>query len=267
MRKNVSIPGEHRVTSTGQSAAAVGTSLKSAPGRESAAVRVLLVGMQEQTANTISAAMHSRSIFVETCPISNALLHLCRSKYEGMLIDMHAGEQALEVLRNVRSMTSNKGVVCCAVLKNRAETSAAFKAGANFVLEQPLQADVLTRTLEAAYPMMLLERRRYFRCAVQLRIEVRREDGAAHEAVSMNLSEGGLALESGVQFRSDETVHLEFQLPGGSETIFATGQVCWAQAPGRCGVQFTRISSHDALRLQKWVSDRVYELAPARPNA
>src|SRR5438309_191 len=204
----------------------------SAASRESAAVRVLLTGTHEATIGVLSEAMRARSILVETCPTSTAVTHLCRAKYEGLLVDMNEGEQALEVLRDVRTLTSNKGVVCCAIVSERAESAHAFRAGANFVLERPLQADVVNRTLEAAYPLMLLERRRYFRCSLQVRMHVIRQDGAEHDAMSMNLSEGGMAFDCSMLLRTDESVQVRFQLPGGNDEIFATGQVCWAQAPG-----------------------------------
>lgn len=233
-----------------------------AADRDSAPVRVLLTGTREPTTGVLLSAMRGRAMFVETCPVSLAVTHLCRAKYEGLLVDMSGGDEALEVLRDVRSLTSNKGVVCCAVVDRPAQSTDAFRAGANFILEQPLKPEVITRTLDAAYPMMLLERRRYFRCSVQIRMYIIRQDGSEHEGVSINLSEGGMAFDSSMLLRTDETVQVRFRLPGENEAVLATGQVCWAQPPGRGGIQFTDISSEGAQQVQKWVADRVLELAP-----
>jgi len=236
---------------------------QSAQAHESAAVRVLLTGAHQPTLQMLSGVMRARGLFVETCPVLLAITNLCRAKYEGLFVDISEGEQALETLRDVRTLTSNKGVVCCAILNHRSEMAAAFRAGANFALERPLDPEVIHKTLEAAYPMMLLERRRYYRCSIQFRMRIIRQDGSEHEGVSINLSEGGMAFDSSMILRTNESVQVEFQLPGEKDLIVATGMVCWAQTAARAGIQFTEISAKAAIRVQKWIADRVYELTPA----
>ena len=236
------------------------------PRREAAATRALLASTHLPTVNMLASAMTAMHVLIDTCPTSAALSKLCKIKYEGVVVDLSDPDEGLELLRNLRTLTSNKGAVCWAVLNHRSETAAAFRAGANFVLERPLQPEIVTRTMEAAHPMMLLERRRYFRCAVQISTHLIREDGSAHDSQSINLSERGMALDSLVLLRPGEAVQIRFQVPGFSNHLLLSAQVCWAQPPGRAGIQFTDVPNHAAELLQQWLSERLTELVPHPPT-
>jgi hypothetical protein len=58
---------------------------------------------------------------------------------------------------------SNRTAVAFAITSSSVETAYALKAGLSFALDRPLTFESLRHTLQAAYGMIVRERRRYFR--------------------------------------------------------------------------------------------------------
>ena len=136
-------------------------------------VRVLLVSGDIQTIDTLCEFMEQLAMHVEVCSdVASAAGKLCHSKFDGVIVDFHDRAEALELLKKQREMTSYKSAVAIALLKNSDEMPSAFRAGASFVLVRPLSPTVLMRTLKASYPLMVRERRRSFRCPLQIPIFV-----------------------------------------------------------------------------------------------
>jgi hypothetical protein len=101
-----------------------------------------------------------------------------------------------ELLRKLRTLTSNKSVVPYAILGQRHEQANAFQAGANSVADRPLLPGVVLRVLEASYPLMVRERRHYFGCPLQIAVSVSRGGSPAFTVSSLNVSETGICLNS-----------------------------------------------------------------------
>lgn len=135
--------------------------------RDSAAIRVLLVSGEAKTIDILCDVMEQLHIHVEVCPEVQAAIHkLQTSKYEGIIIDL-LQDRSLELLQSLPDLASNAGVVSCAILPDAQQKASAFRSGANFVLAHPLDRHNASRTIRAAYPMMVRERRRYRRHPAQ----------------------------------------------------------------------------------------------------
>src|ERR1700730_8263877 len=136
-------------------------------------VRVLLVSGDIQTIDTLCEFMGKIAMHVEVCSdIASAARKLCHSKFEALVVDFKDRAEALEFLKTSRQMTSHKASIVLAILNSNDETPSAFRAGASFVLVKPLPPPVLMRTLRVSYPLMVSERRRSFRCPVQIPVYV-----------------------------------------------------------------------------------------------
>jgi CheY-like chemotaxis protein len=231
--------------------------------KESASVRVLLISRHIQTIETVCHFMQQMAMHVETCcDFEAAMRKLCHSKFEGIIVDLNEKEAALDFLRKLRGLTSHKAAVTCAILNYGHERAAAFQAGANFVLERPLSSSSIIRTLKAAYPLMVRERRRYFRCPIQIPISITVGSAPEFAGTSVNISEGGIAITSPSKIQVGDKLKLRVHLPGQPESLLLTGEACWSDAAGRSGIQFSGLSSTVSQALQSWLSEQLEEIMP-----
>jgi CheY-like chemotaxis protein len=233
--------------------------------REEAAIRVLLVSFDKSTVEALSDIMEQMGIYVEVCPDRKAASRtLCNSKFEGLIIDLVHGEDSLDLLRNLPDFTANKSAVSCAILNDLHQKASAFQAGANFVLERPLELKAASRTIRAAYPMMVRERRRYFRCPVETPTFVACEPHPEFQANSVNISEAGMAILSPIQLKVGQSIQMRVRIPGSADFVSISGEICWADdSSGRAGVQFLEISTSVAEALASWLLARLEEMIPA----
>ncbi len=224
-------------------------------GDDFAAVRILLVSRHVQTIETLCHLMQKMEVHVETCcDCTAAIRKLCRGKFEGVIVDLDEEKPGLELLSKLRALTSHKEVVSYAVLNEPDQKASAFRAGANFVFDRPLSAGLVGRTLRASYPLLIREKRRCFRCPIQTTTYVSGGSGSEFTATSINLSESGIAINSPVPLRTGERLQLRLQLPGKTKFVTMSGDVSWADATGRAGIQFVKLTPSVSEELQAWLS-------------
>jgi CheY-like chemotaxis protein len=226
-------------------------------------VRVLLVSENIHTIDTLCRFMEPMAMHVEvSSDISSATRKLCRLKFEAVVVDFNDPAETLKLINKSRGMTSHKGAVVLAILNSSSEMPDAFRAGANFVLVRPLLPSILMRTLRASYPLMVRERRRYYRHPLKIPIYFSSISRSEFVATSINVSEGGMALASSVALQVGERVSLRLILPGTTSTTTIGAEVCWTDSAGRVGLVFVQVSAVVVERLQSWIADRLEECQP-----
>jgi CheY-like chemotaxis protein len=226
-------------------------------------VRVLLVSGNNQTIDTLCHFMEQMAMHVEVCSdAGSATRKLCHNKFEAVVVDFKDPAETLGLIRTSRGMTSHKGAVVLAILNSSSEMPDAFRAGANFALARPLLPPILLRTLRAAYPLMLRERRRYYRHPLQIPIYVSSTSRREFVATSVNVCEGGMALASSVPLQVGERVGLKLTLPGTEDTTKISSEVCWADNAGRVGIEFVQVPAAVLERLRSWIAERLEECQP-----
>jgi len=231
--------------------------------RESIAVRALLVSRNIHTIEFLCDQMQQLAIHVETsCNAESATQKLCRGKFEGVIIDFELGDEALQLLKKLRELTSHRHAISFAIVEKGEEATAAFRAHSNFVLQRPFSAPSVLRTLRASYPMLFRERRRDYRYPIEVRTYVKTEADPEIVANSVNISETGMAITSGAAVSVGARVRLRIELPGLSEPVITFGEICWTDGNGRAGLRFVEVQAKLAERLQMWLSERMSELVP-----
>jgi DNA-binding response OmpR family regulator len=226
-------------------------------------VRILLVSDDIQIIDTLCHSMEQMAMHVDVCSdIGSATRKLCHSKFEALVVDVKDTARALELIKKPREMTSHKGAVVLAILNSSTEMPSAFRAGASFVLVKPFPQSILTRTLRASYPLMVRERRRSYRCPLQIPIQVSSNTRSEFVANSINISEGGIALISSVILHVGERLTLKLALPDTAITARINCEVCWADETGRVGLEFVQVPMTVGQQLQSWLGDRLEECLP-----
>jgi CheY-like chemotaxis protein len=226
-------------------------------GANALAVRVLVVSRDGPTIKTLSQVMEQSAIHVEVTPTGDAAIReLCRNKYEAVVVDFQNEQDSLGLLRKQRATTSNRTAVVWGIVNSEKEMPEAFRAGATFVVVRPLSQSALGRTLKVSYPLMVSEKRRYHRTRMEAQVFVSSSSHSEFIASSINISEGGMALDGAVPLQVGERLDLRFKLPGTDDAIKLIGEVCWYDHDGRVGLHFIILSEHMKQQVQDWIAER-----------
>ena len=200
-----------------------------------------------------------------------ATLKINREKFDGILADFDV-DGADEVLKTARRSPANRRSVSFAIIGKTTSVKAAFDTGANFVVYKPLSRDKARHSLRAAHGLMMRERRRYFRHAVDARVTVTGEGVKETSARLVDLSTGGMAVRLLESTAIRGKLQFSFTLPETDIQVKAEGEVTWSSSGGRTGVQFTYLPDDARYFLDKWLAARteVAELpeggAPQEPK-
>jgi len=113
----------------------------------------------------------------------------------------------------------------------------------------------------------MTEKRKYMRFDTVLDVFYNFLDKPAAKTKSYlrNLSKEGLKLIGGGPLKKGSPIELEMKIPGDNIPIYAFGEVAWANKAEKsrydAGIKFTKIKSHDRLRLldfvyEQWVKSK-----------
>jgi len=224
--------------------------------------KVLLVSNDAIAIKQLTDSMQRFALFAEQrSELSSALERLNRAIFEAVIVDLQLGSQAEAILEAVRHSPSNKHAVVFTVSDSEVETTAAFRAGSTFILRRPLSAASIDLSLKAAYGLIVRERRRYFRCPVEVPVAISRAAMQTVDGCTVNVSESGMSITTASSLGRGDAVQLQFALPGDAFQFELEATVCWAKEQG-IGLQFTSSSLHRTAKLQRWLSRRLEETIP-----
>jgi ActR/RegA family two-component response regulator len=222
----------------------------------------LLVSNDAAAIKQIGSSMQQLAMLPEVSfEISAALDLLSRQKFDAVVVDLQLGDQAKAVLEKIRLSPSNRTAVLFTISDSDAETAIAFKAGTNFVLRRPLSRASIDRSLKVAYGLIVRERRRYFRCPVEIPAAISSPGMAAVQGKTLNISEGGVAVNTSLSLKPGVQVKVQFTLPDREIHFTAEATVCWSKEQ-YLGFQFTSLSPQLTSELQEWLAQRLEESIP-----
>jgi ActR/RegA family two-component response regulator len=222
--------------------------------------RVLVVSNDAIAIEQLTKSMQRFALSPEHCPeVSSALERLNRTKFEAVIVDLRLGGQAGAVLEAARNSPSNEHAVLFTISGSEVEAAEAFKAGSTFVLRRPLSAASIDLSLKAAYGLIVRERRRYFRCPVEVPVAILRTTMPTVHGHTVNVSEGGMSVATVAPLGPGDQVQLQFTLPADEFQFVLESTVCWAKGQ-RIGLHF--LSPQQISKLQEWLSRRLEEGIP-----
>jgi CheY-like chemotaxis protein len=231
----------------------------SSPGTNPSMGRVLLVCNDSITIQQLAEGMHQLAISTEVCDdVSMALRLLERKKFEAVIVDLGL-DQADQMLESVRLSQSNRTAVTFAITAPR--KTGPFPIQPNFVMEKPLSAASVGRTLKAAFGLIVRERRRYFRCPIAISAALQ-TNGTEVVCHLMNISEGGMALSDSPSLKPGTRVRVRFTLPGLLAPFMVESEVCWCDEKGRAGLRSLVLAPEQKSALQEWLAAKLEEDLP-----
>lgn len=231
----------------------------SSPGASASMGRVLLVCDDSAAIQQLAEGMQQLAIATEVCvDVSMALRLLNRKKFEAIIIDFGLVE-ADQVLEQVRLSPSNRTAVTFAITDPG--KSARFEIQPNFLMEKPLSATSVGRTLKAAFGLIVRERRRSFRCPTDISATLQ-TNGREVNCHLVNISEGGLAIMGSPTLKPGMQVRVLFVLPGQPSRFKIEAEVCWHDETGRAGLRSLMIPSEQRPKLQQWLAAKLEDDLP-----
>ncbi len=184
-----------------------------------------------------------------------------REKFNAAFVDAHMPYvDGFTLVRHIRDSTSN-GAIPIVMLTgfDDVETMrAGFRAGVTFFQPKPIDTDKLAGLLRVMREPMLRERRSYVR--LPLRTVVACSAGPYRfQAVSQNISEGGMMMEGTGGLSVGQEVELRFTLPGLPGMLNPRATVVRLEPGERMAVRFTSLDPEERKAIQAYIAGIVKE--------
>jgi ActR/RegA family two-component response regulator len=223
----------------------------------------LIVSEDAVVARQIAEAMQQLALAVEVCDkVSDAMDRVNHRKLEVAVIDFSLGNHAALLIEQLRGSASNRTAVAFAITNSSVETAYALKAGSSFALERPLTSDSLRNTLQAAYGLIVRERRRYFRYPISVPAAAFKKGESEIFGKTVNVSERGVAFSGSTPLRPGVEVSMQFTLTNPQLAVTAECRVCWTNDRGQSGLSFLFLPSDLSSELQDWLARKLEEQLP-----
>jgi len=218
----------------------------------------LLVCRDAEVVRVLRPTLEKLSIEVEVSAAARSGAEiLSTAKFDAVIVDCDDLQGGLDVLRALRKNASNKTSVSFAILNGKTTTQQAFEMGANFVLQKPITTAGTLRCFNTAMSFMVREKRRYFRCPVEIPVRLIFQQGDELKATATNLSEGGMAMHFEGPLAKKAIGKVQFTLPGTKVAMEPKCEVAWADGLGRAGIRFQDLPESSREQLEKWIMRRL----------
>ena len=224
----------------------------------------LLLSQGDEVIRILRPTLDKLAIAVEVCQeAKKASEILISEKFDAVIIDCDDMPGGVEVLQGLRATPSNRSSVAFALLNGKKTTTQeAFGMGVNFVLQKPVNTLNASRCFHAALNFMERERRRYFRQPVKMAVRVVLGEKEL-QAMSTDISEGGIALMLRQSLPKNATPRVQFTLPDTKLALDVESQLAWADLKGRVGLRFLNVPQSSVELLERWLNQQLEKQPPA----
>lgn len=220
-----------------------------------AEIRALVVTRDTELTTTFTDISREFGISAQTSSDCNGGVpkELTLSKYEALVIDFETIPQTVSIFSTIRQSPANRNAVVFAVVGSADTRQRAQDHGATFLLQRPLEHDGIRRVLQAAYGLMTAERRRCFRCAIEVPVHLVRSGGEEVNCKTINISSNGIAVNSPVAFELGEKLQVSLALQESGLPIRAQATVVWDDKHGKTGLSMECANALLQRKLDSWL--------------
>ncbi len=221
-------------------------------------LKSLLLSSDEKTIRILRRVLSDLEIVVDHCARSEAAIRkITRERFEAIIVDCADPEQSAQVLRGVKAAPVNKRALSIVLVDSSLGLRGGFDMGAHFVLHKPLSNERAKSSFRAVRALMKRERRRQLRVPVQ--IPVLCTGFRTYEAKTLDLCEGGMALQFVDRIINEESLRFVLQLPGVNQKLELRGNIAWEGQTNEAGVRFHDVPEQQQNILRKWLTSQLPE--------
>jgi CheY-like chemotaxis protein len=224
-------------------------------------LKSLLLSSEEKTVRVLRRVLSDLEIDVEHCASAEAAVRrLTRQRFEAIIVDCSNAEEAAGVLKSAKAAPTNNRAIAIVLVDSEMGLRGGFEMGAHFVLYKPLSGERAKASFRAVRALMKRERRRQLRVAVQIPVECRRFGSPAqYKAKTLDLCEGGMALQFPGPIPKESSLRFSLELPGMDCKFEVQGELAWEGHTEQAGVRFMSISEMQRDILRQWLNSQLPE--------
>jgi DNA-binding response OmpR family regulator len=221
-------------------------------------LKSLLLSNDEKTVRILRRVLSDLEIGVDLCSgLEDALRKITRTRYEAIIVDSASVKESADVLRAAKAAPVNKRALAIVLVEPSLGLKGGFEMGAHFVLHKPLAVERAKSSFRAVRALMRRERRLQLRVPVQVPVECR---GTNHyKARTLDLCEGGMALQFSSRVTHEGVLRFFLELPGLNRKLEIFGELAWEGQGDQAGVRFKNTSDEQRKLLQEWLSTHLPE--------
>ena len=221
-------------------------------------LKSLLLSSDDKTIRVLRRVLSDLEITVDHCTQSEiAVRKITRERFEAIIVDCPESEQSAQVLRGAKSSPVNKRALSIVLVESSVGLRGGFDMGAHFVLHKPLSNERAKSSFRAVRALMKRERRRQLRIPVQVPVVC--IGFRSYEAKTLDLCEGGMAIQFAQRFVNEASLRFLLELPGLNQRLELRGEVAWEGQTNHAGVRFKDVTEEQQNTLRKWLSSQLPE--------
>lgn len=218
----------------------------------------LLLSSDEKTVRILRRVLSDLEIGVEHCSAADeAILRITRRRYEAIIVDAANVEEASSVLRGAQAAPVNKRALAIVLVEASVGLKDGFEMGGHFVLHKPFAVERAKASFRAVRALMKRERRAQMRVPVQIPVEC--YGARQYKARTIDLCEGGMAIQFSGRVAKEGSLLFSLELPGMHQKLEIHGELAWEGNDAQAGVRFKNATDDQRNSLRQWLSSQLPE--------
>jgi DNA-binding response OmpR family regulator len=227
-------------------------------------LKSLLLSSDEKTVRVLRRVLSDLEIDIEHCSAADdALRRITRQRFEAIIVDGSNAEEAGSILRAAKAAPVNNRALAIVLVESGVGLKGGFEMGAHFVLHKPLAVERAKSSFRAVRALMKRERRLQLRVPVQIPVEC--YGSGRYSAKTIDLSEGGMALQFSGRVAKENLLRFSFELPGIKQMLEVNGEVAWEGNSSQAGVRFKNATEEQRNMIRRWLDSQLPEPEPDDP--
>ncbi len=223
-------------------------------------LKSLLLSSDEKTVRVLRRVLSDLEIDVEHCTAAeDAIRRITRRRFEAIIADGANAEDAGSVLRAAKAAPVNKRALTVVLVESHVGLKGGFELGAHFVLHKPLAVERAKASFRAVRALMKRERRVQLRVPVQIPVECFDSGSRRYEAKTLDLCEGGMAIQFSGRVAKEPSFRFSLELPGVDQSLEIHGELAWEGDGHQAGVRFKNTTDEQRNLLRQWLSSQLPE--------
>ena len=219
-------------------------------------LKALLVSSDDRTVRVLRRVLGDLEIDVEHCASGeSALRRITRQRYEAIIVDGANAEEAGRVLLGAKSAPVNKRALSIVLVEAEVGLKGGFALGAHFVLHKPFAVERAKASFRAVRALMKRERRMQMRLVVQIPVACYAD--SRYKAKTLDLCEGGMAIQFIGRVPKENTLRFSLDLPGVEQSLEIEGELAWGGSGDVAGVRFKDATDDQRKILRKWLDKQL----------
>ncbi len=221
-------------------------------------LKSLLLSSDEKTVRILRRVLSDLEIGVEHCSdADDAIRRITRQRFEAIIVDGVNAEEARSVFRGAKAAPVNKRALGIVLVESPVGLKGGFEMGAHFVLHKPLAVERAKASFRAVRALMKRERRLQLRVPVQIPVEC--YGSGQYKAKTLDLCEGGMALQFTGRVAKENTLRFALELPGMDQKLEIYGELAWEGNGDQAGVRFKNATDEQRNTLRHWLNSQFPE--------